>query len=118
MNGQKFLTENFDSMDIAKTEFNCNRTWYNNNQFPIIPIFTKKKGDEYNTKSFSFCWLFLKVWTLDAFQFEISFTADSHWGIGITALLPYLRIVFCIPCPMRLQRWIQKNLWRHSKKIK
>jgi hypothetical protein len=84
--------------------------------FPLLPVLDKRKGDKHNTPGFSFSWLFIKIWSLDAFQFELAFTIDTHWGIGITALLPYLRVVICIPCPMKVQMWAQKHLWRHPKK--
>ena len=89
--------------------------WYKNGEFPLIPIFEIKKGNEYNTNGFSFAWLFLKIWTLDGFDFELSFGISTHWGIGITALVPYLRIILCIPCPMFLEILVQKYLWRHPK---
>lgn len=88
------------------------RKWYNNYTFPLIPVYEFKKGNKYNTNGFTFHWLFIKIWSLDAFQFELAIVVDTHWGIGITALLPYLRIVFCIPCPVKLQILVQRNLWR------
>jgi hypothetical protein len=46
----------------------------------------------------SFHWLFFRIWTRDSFDFELALVFDpSHWGIGITALLPYLRFVCTIP---------------------
>jgi len=89
-----------------------NEKWYNKNVFPLIPVITVKKADEYNTSSFSFRWLIFTFWSLDAFQFEISFNIDTHWGIGLTFLLPYLRGVIAIPCPEKLSILIDRNLSR------
>lgn len=93
------------------------RTWYNNPKFPLIPEFTSNKGNEYNTSRWSFQWLFIKLWIIDSFQFELAFNIDpTHWGIGITAMVPYLRIVLCIPVPYEVELWVMKHLWRHPKK--
>lgn len=90
--------------------------WYRNENFPVIPILRTKKADQYNTKSFSFCWLFIKVWSRDSFDFELAVVLNpTHWGIGVTALLPYLRIVVAIPFPGSWQIWCQRNLWRKPK---
>jgi hypothetical protein len=102
------------NMDVASTEQKT-RKWYNNYTFPLVPELKIREANEHNTKSFSFHWLFFKFWSLDSFQFEIAFNIDDHWGVGFSGLLPYLRWVIAIPCPPRLQSWICKNLWRHSK---
>lgn len=93
-----------------------NRRWWNNEIFPLLPQWQIRKEDQYNTSNFSVNWLFFKIWTLDAFDFEISFVMTVHWGIGVTAILPYLRLVACIPCPEWLGVKIQQKLWRHPKK--
>lgn len=88
------------------------RHWYNSRIFPLIPVLAIRKGNEHNTNSFCFEWLFFRIWSLDAFEFEIAFNIGEHWGIGITAILPYLRIVCCIPCPPKLAMWCMDKLWR------
>lgn len=88
------------------------KKWYRNEVFPLLPILSIKKSDYHNTSGFTFHWLFLKLWSLDAFTFELAFNISTHWGIGITAIVPYLRIVFCIPCPMRLGIKIDRLLNR------
>jgi len=75
-----------------------------------------RKADLYNTSCFSFEWLFLRVWTLDSFNFEIALNISEHWGIGVTAIIPYLRIVICIPFPDSFAMWVQQNLWRQVKR--
>jgi hypothetical protein len=89
--------------------------WYNRNIFPLVPLIATRKADEYNTASFSFRWLVFTFWSLDAFQFELSFNVDTHWGMGIKFLLPYFRGVVAIPCPERLGIWIDRNLSRKSR---
>ena len=88
--------------------------WYNKNIFPLVPVIEHRKPDENNTRHFSFRWLIFTFWSLDAFQFELSVNADTHWGIGITFLLPYLRGVIAIPCPEKLGMFIHKKLNRKS----
>lgn len=92
--------------------------WYNKNIFPLIPVITIKKSNEHNTSSFTFRWLFFTIWTLDSFHFEISLVADTHWGIGIIGILPYLRWAVTIPCPEKLGMWFSKNLNRKPKSCK
>lgn len=91
--------------------------WYNNPNFPLIPIWWTRPADEYNTSSWSFSWLFIKLWSLDSFQFELAFNFDpTHWGLGVTAIVPYIRIVVCIPFPLRVHMWWFKYLHRSVKK--
>lgn len=94
------------------------RRWYTNYTFPLLPVIGYCNTDEYNTFNWDFHWIFFKVWTRDAFDFEIALVADTHWGIGLTAKLPYLRIVCAIPCAEWLAIKIQRGLWRHPKSMK
>ena len=88
--------------------------WYNNPVFPLIPLFNHSKPNKHNTRQFSFSWLFLEMWTLDSFKFEIALVFDpEHWGLGITALLPWLRIKCCIPIPWFLEKRVYQYLHRH-----
>lgn len=89
------------------------QNWYSNEKFPLIPLLRIKKGDKYNTNNFTFKWLFFTIWSLDSFCFEASLNIDTHWGIGFTGLLPYLRIIVAIPCPDKIGFWIDKHLNRH-----
>lgn len=86
--------------------------WYKNDRFSLLPKLKLKKADKENTSSFIFNWLFIKIWSLDSFQFEIAFVISEHWGIGFTMILPYIRIVCCIPLPYN---W-DKNLYRRPPK--
>ena len=89
--------------------------WYNHYSFSLIPVFQAKKADYYNTANFNFRWLFLQIWSLDSFAFELALNCDTHWGIGITAIIPYLRIRFTIPCPIKLDFLITRYLNRKPK---
>ena len=100
-------------MDVAVSNYKP-RKWYNRYIFPLVPVFTTREANEHNTSGFSFDWLFIKIWSRDSIDLEFAFVLSEHWGIGITALLPYLRIVVCIPCPPKLGIWCQKNLWRKA----
>lgn len=86
--------------------------WYNKNIFPLVPILEIAKSDEHNTSGFTFKWMFITLWTLDTPSVEVAVVADTHWGIGVVGILPYLRWVFTIPCPEKVSMWIHKNLSR------
>ncbi len=92
------------------------RYWYNGYVFPLIPVLETRPANDYNTSWFCFQWMIFKIWSRDSVGIEFAFVLDSHWGIGVTMLLPYLRVIICIPCPYRLMLWSQKNLWRRPKK--
>jgi hypothetical protein len=102
-------------MSQTAAGFHRKEKWYNRNIFPLIPVVDFRKADDHNTSSFTFRWLFFTFWSLDAFQFELSFNISTHWGVGFTFLLPYLRGVIAIPCPERLGYWIDRNLDRHCR---
>lgn len=91
--------------------------WYNHNLFPLIPCIEVRKEDSRNTWNMSFRWLFFTIWTLDSFQFELAIVADTHWGVGIIGVLPYLRWVCTVPCPEFITFFVQKNLNRGFNKI-
>lgn len=81
------------------------RKWYNNYDFSLVPILEIKEENEHNTAGFRFYWLFIKLWTLDTFSFELALNFSEHWGLGITAIIPYLRIVLCIPSPNFMRKF-------------
>lgn len=95
-----------------------NEKWYNKNIFPLIPTLRTKKADIHNTSSFTFKWLFLTIWSRDSFDFELALTADTHFGIGFTALLPYLRIILTIPISEKIAIKVQRKLWRKPEILK
>lgn len=88
--------------------------WYNHHKFPLLPVLEYRKADFHNTSGFTFSWLFIRLWSLDAFGFEVALVVDNHWGIGVAAILPYLRIVMGIPLPFKFNMWCQRHLWRKS----
>lgn len=92
------------------------RKWFQNHFFPLVPILTWNKATPHNTSNFCFEWLFFKVWTLDCFDFELSFVVSSHWGLGVVGSIPYLRFVACVPIPERFSTWVQRNLWRNPER--
>lgn len=89
--------------------------WYNRGIFPLVPVIKINKANEYNTGGFTIRWLIFTFWSLDSFQFELSLNIDTHWGIGVTFLLPYLRGVIAIPCPGKLGQFIYRKLSRKSR---
>lgn len=86
--------------------------WYEKDVFPLVPQLKTRKGDAWNTRGFTFKWLFLTAWTLDAPQFELTLVCSSHWGIGFIGVLPYLRWSLTIPMPSTISSWCYKHLWR------
>ena len=97
---------------IENTNYKVRNKWYNRYGFTLVPFLNTRKADEHNESWFSFEWLILKVWSRSSIGLEVAFVCDTHWGIGFTFCLPYLRIVLCIPCPQSLGTWSQRNLWR------
>lgn len=89
--------------------------WYNRGKFQILPRLVIIKESDYANGGFAFDWLFLRLWSLDSFSFEVAAVCDCHWGLGLTAIIPRLRIVFAIPCPEKLAAWSQRRLWRKQK---
>lgn len=102
-------------VNVAQDNFPKRQKWWNNYTFPLVPQLEIRKANKHNTWDLSFHWLFFKIWTLDGFGFEIAFVIDNHWGIGFTVIVPYLRLVACIPCPTWLGIKIQQKLWRRPK---
>lgn len=86
--------------------------WYNHNKFSLIPVLHLIKADLHSTSRFNFRWLFLEMWSRDSFDFELAFVISTHWGIGITMLLPYLRIKFTVPCTEKIDMFVSKYLDR------
>lgn len=100
-------------------DLQCNdpdpRTWWNSYTFPLVPVLRLRKSvkpqdtyDSGTTTGFTFSWLFLTVWTLDNVHFELAIVADTHWGIGLTGILPYLRWKLTIPCPQKFGFWFDR----------
>lgn len=62
-----------------------------NDQFPLVPRFTYRPADKYNSWDAGVHWLCINIWTMSRFSFgvdaELSFT-----GIGVGFILPYLRV--------------------------
>lgn len=97
-----------ETLKENESGYKWGKKWYNHYKFPLIPVLQTRKANSHNTSWFAFDWLIIRIWSRDAFDFEIAFTASTHWGIGITMLLPYLRLAFCLPCPEKLGMWIDK----------
>jgi len=92
--------------------------WYNKSIFPLVPIITIKKSEEHNTSGFTFMWLFFQFWTLDTFQFELAVNIDTHWGIGVTFVLPYFRGVIAIPCSEKIRTFMYKYSSRKCRSVR
>ena len=88
------------------------KKWWNNYKFPLVPIIQTRKASKHNLFKLTFNWLFFEMWTLDHFAIELSFVMDTHWGIGIIGIIPYLRIKATIPLPLFLERFISHKLSR------
>lgn len=101
-------------MDVCKTEQKP-REWYSMSEFPLLPEISYREGDKWNTSSYSFHWLFIRLWSLDSFDFELSVGIDAHWGIHVCGILPYTRWVIGIPLPYSVQKFVYNKLWRKPK---
>lgn len=81
------------------------KRWFYWHRFPLLPIFDRSKGDEYNSPGFSFSWLNLRIWSLDTFAFVAEFHVEGI-GIFLRFQLPYLNIyLWLMPFP---ERWLHK----------
>ena len=73
--------------------------WWRCHNFPLVPMFETKAADEYNTRNFTFSWLWFRAWSLDHLALEFAIELEST-GLNIKIILPYLRIVIrVIPLP-------------------
>jgi hypothetical protein len=92
--------------------------WYHNRKFPLLPLLEVREGDEHNTSSFTFRWLFITMWSLDSVSFEVTVTISTHWGVGLIGILPYLRWAAAVPFPDKVELWVYKYTHRFSRKAK
>ena len=62
-----------------------------NDYLPLVPRFTYRPADKYNSWDAGVHWLFIRIWTMSHFSFgadiDISFNR-----IGFGFILPYLRV--------------------------
>lgn len=87
--------------------------WYRDHRFSLLPtleirqpVAPRNEWDSGTPKGFSFKWLFIRMWSLKSAYLELSLVADTHWGIGIIGILPYLRWTLCVPMPPAIgERW-------------
>lgn len=102
-------TQEYGGSDYEKPK------WYNHPRFSLVPRLLIRPSDEHNTGNFCFEWLFVRLWSLDHAAFELSVAADTHWGIGVLGIVPYLRWTCCIPCPDKAGMWVSDRLRRRPK---
>lgn len=90
------------------------RRWFRWHRFPLVPIVTIDRGDQWNTRGFCFSWLNLRVWTTDSIHLVLGLNIEDV-GVFVTIDPPYLRIrVWLLWFP---RRWYQK-LWHRSPGMK
>lgn len=95
-------------IDTVAAEANGKTKWYRWHRFPLLPIFSCKPADKYNESSFTFSWLFLRVWSLMSPDLEIGVAIEDIGGYFYLRI-PYLKIVvWFLWFP---ESWRQK-LWR------
>jgi len=85
-------------------------------RFPLLPVLNYRKENDYNVSQITFRWLFIYFWTLEHLSFEIALVMDSHWGIAINFLFPYLRLSIGIPLPEFISDFTRKYLHRKTRK--
>ena len=85
--------------------------WWRNRRFPLVPIWETRDADEYNTFHWSLNWLFISYWSLDAFAFEVSLSVSPGFiqGISVGVILPYTRLVFYLPVPLRCFEFLHRH---------
>jgi len=87
--------------------------WYENRQFPVLPIFEKDKGKMF-PDSYSFLWLFIRIWTINTFVIDFTITLFSYEGLQIKIILPYLALSFNIPFTNNFYYWIDEKLTKRK----
>ena len=63
-----------------------------NDALPLVPRFTYRKGDEWNSNNWGVHWLILHVWTLEHFSFGLDANLQLD-DISVGVILPYLRVI-------------------------
>jgi hypothetical protein len=97
---------------VENKEYKWSEKWFNHWRFPLIPVLQTRPANKNNTSWFSLDWLIVRTWSLDSFSFEFAFVMCTHWGIGFTILLPYLRLIICLPLPEKFNYWFDKKTSR------
>ena len=73
--------------------------WWQHPTFPLVPMFERQQGDEWNANNWNFSWLWFRIWSLEHFSVEVGAELEST-GLNILARLGWLRIVVrVIPLP-------------------
>ena len=86
--------------------------WYYWHRFPLLPIFSHSKPDEWNERNFSFSWLNIRLWTMMSPDIGIGVTIEDIGGY-VDFRVPYLKgVVWFLWFP---SSWHQK-LWRTGTK--
>jgi hypothetical protein len=88
--------------------------WWSNDACPLVPRFTYRKGDEYNTNNWDLHWLLIHIWSLDHFSFGIDAEIGPHDGAYVGCILPYLRITIGIRHTYYQWQWKLSNLLRRK----
>ena len=70
--------------------------WWCNDACPLVPRFSYREGDGYNSNNWSFHWLLLEVWSMEHFSFSIDAEISPSHGAHIGCILPYLRMTIGI----------------------
>ena len=62
-----------------------------NDHFPLVPRFTYRPADKYNSWDAGVHWLCINIWTMSHFCFGVDIDV-SFSRIGFGFILPYLRV--------------------------
>lgn len=93
--------------------------WYKNTRFPLIPVLKIKKGNEWNSRGFTFTWLGLMISDAMSPHLDFHFYILSHSLIGFRVGIPYVNIWFhLVPIHYKIGSFIQNWTWRVGAKSK
>ena len=67
-----------------------------NDACPLVPRFSYRKGDKWNSNNWSLHWLIFNFWSLEHFAIGADAGISPTDGLYIGAILPYLRITIGI----------------------
>lgn len=91
--------------------------WYQKRVFPLIPIITFNKGDEWNSTRIGINWLFFMIWDSMTPWPEFNLYFEGH-GTGFRlCIIPYISFHFKIPFPY-WTRFEHEWFWRRGRRSK
>lgn len=88
------------------------KKWWQNGEFPLVPILWYRKANEHDSCDFGFSWLFFVGWTLMSPDIGFEVFLDDI-GFKASIRVPYFKFIFKVNLFPR--SWYQKS-WRTGRR--